>query len=177
MIVDKTIRLRQGELSKKEARRLFTKLRFFDGDRNEVTPWRILKNGIELPRGAWAHLPEHVIFEDRRIQPERRSKATLRSNVVLDYQGPDKSYQGQREALKAILDEEQGLVIAQPGWGKTQVALAFICEINTPTLVLVHTEDIFNQWVKYAREAIPNVRVGTVRGDHWTVGDITVARR
>lgn len=172
MIVSKTIKLRASELTKREWTRLFTKLTFFDDERNEVKAYRLLNGGVELPRGAWALLPDHVTYYDERVMPGREE---FEHTITLDYQGPDKSFEGQRRALEAMYREEQGLIIAQPGWGKSQVACVFAAEVGTPTLVLVHTEDILEQWTKYVRETIPDAEVGRIQGSVWQEGDVTIA--
>jgi superfamily II DNA or RNA helicase len=175
VIVSKYIDLKRDELSEREWRRLFSKLTFFDADQREVKSYRLLKGGrVRIPRGAWSLLPNHVEYEDRRIRP---SGASLTFGGTLDYSDADVAFEGQQDALRAILDQEQGLVIAQPGFGKTMVALAAICEMKTPTLVLVHTKDVFDQWTDYAAKWIPGVRLGEIQGqpDKWVHGDIDVA--
>jgi superfamily II DNA or RNA helicase len=73
---------------------------------------------------------------------------------TLDAKLPDKSFSGQQEALEACLREEQGIIVRPPGTGKTQIALALIAAVETPCIVFVHTEDIFNQWIEYAQKAL-----------------------
>jgi superfamily II DNA or RNA helicase len=175
VIVNKTILIHANELREKEWRKLLASLTFFDADRNEVHAYRRRKGGwVELPRGAWTLLPDHVEYEDRRIEPERRS---LTFDRVLDYKDADKSFEGQTDALKTMLEQEQGLVIAQPGFGKTNVALAFICQVKTPGIVFVHTQDIFDQWVEFAEAAVPGIKIGKIQGDpyDWTHGDLDIA--
>jgi superfamily II DNA or RNA helicase len=74
-----------------------------------------------------------------------------------------------------MLEHEQGIVVAQPGWGKTNVALAFAAVVKTPTLVLVHTEDIMQQWIDRAAEVIPDAKIGVIRGKESRIGDVTIS--
>lgn len=173
MIVGSTIVLDPGELSRQEWTRLFTKLTFLDSDRREVHSYRVLDGGrVQVPRGAWAHLPEHVVYQDERIAPHRD---LLTFERELDTSSEERSFSGQQDALDRMLAEQQGIVIAQPGFGKTTVALSFLCAVETPGFVIVHTEDLFEQWVADIRKLIPEATVGRMQGNAWTVGDITVA--
>ena len=172
MIVDRTIRLGRDELSEREWRQLFTKLTFFDADRNQVKAYRLTNTGVEIPRGAWNLLPDHVEYEDRRVCPVPKGRLTFRG--TLDSSTPDKSFTGQGEALGACLQHEQGIVIRPPGTGKTQIGLALVAAVDTNCIVFVHTEDIFNQWVEYAEKSL-GFKPGQVRGEEWQVKQLTIA--
>jgi superfamily II DNA or RNA helicase len=166
MIVSSVIDLKASELTEREWRQLFTKLSFVDAEGRDVRAYQLRKGGhVRIPRGAWALLPDRVRYLDRRVSPSRRS---LTFEAVLDRPG-------QSEALTAALREEQGIVVAQPGFGKTMVALGIIEQVETPWLVLVHTEDIFNQWIDYATKFFMSIDVGSIQGRYWSMGDITVA--
>ncbi len=173
MIVNSTITLKAAELSEREWVKLFTKLTFFDAKQQQVTTYKRLSGArVEIPRGAWSLLPDHVRYVDERVCPPRAPrKGGVRFRHTLGAEGRT----GQVEAFQACLREEQGLVIAQPGFGKTQVALAVVAEVKTPWIVFVHTEDIFNQWVEYAARAMPSAKVGTIQGSQWVRGDLTIA--
>jgi superfamily II DNA or RNA helicase len=41
-----------------------------------------------------------------------------------------------------------------------------IAAVETPCVVLVHTEDIFNQWVDYAQKALA-YKPGYIQGERW----------
>jgi superfamily II DNA or RNA helicase len=158
LIVRSDLRLARDELSEGEWRKLFKRLTFYDADRNEVKAYRILKGGtVRLHRGAWALLPDHVEYVDKRVCPPAVARRVLHFTRTLDAPG----FSGQTDALDAAMEEEQGLVIAQPGFGKTQVALAFISKVKTPTIVFVHTKDILDQWMQYAKAALPDADIGS----------------
>jgi superfamily II DNA or RNA helicase len=169
LIVRSDLRLARDELSEGEWRKLFKRLTFYDADRNEVKAYRILKGGtVRLHRGSWALLPDHVEYVDKRVCPDGHRYA---SKVRLDAPG----FSGQNDALDSIFEQEQGLVIAQPGFGKTQVALAFIATVKTPTIVFVHTKDIFDQWMQYAKSALPDIPLGFISEGTWNVRPLTIA--
>lgn len=175
MIVDSYLTLKLSELSKGEWRKLRRKLTYTDADRREWECWRPLpsRGEIRLPRGAWNLLPGKIEYTDRRVcpyHPERDFKRELDATL------PDgRSFEGQVKAVRVMMEQEQGLIVAQPGFGKTNVALAFCAVIETNALILVHTEDILQQWISNIQEAIPDAKIGVIRGDEESIGDITVS--
>jgi superfamily II DNA or RNA helicase len=175
MEVASYIEIKPDELSRAEWDRLFKALRYGDNNGRIYEPWRYVpeKGAFRLPRGAWNHLPDHIVYDDRRVCPVAPA---MDFKVELDAELEDgRKFEGQKAALKSMFTQEQGLIVAQPGFGKTQVALAFVARCETRTLVLVHTEDILNQWVDYARMAIPGIPIGIIRQDEAHVGLLTVA--
>jgi superfamily II DNA or RNA helicase len=178
--VGTTIRIPIADLEERDLRKLHRRLTFAvedDGQLKIVTVYREhpTRHFIEFPRGAWQWVPNYITLEDKRTCPIKRG---LRFAVELDATLPDgRSFSGQRDALEAMREAEQGMVVMQPGRGKTQIALAFAAQCNTRTLVLVHTEDILQQWVDYTQKAIPSLadKVGVIRGKTHEVGHITIA--
>jgi len=52
----------------------------------------------------------------------------------------------QEQALSDIVDQDLGVLVAPTGAGKTVMACALIARLGTPTLVLVHTKPLAEQW-------------------------------
>lgn len=166
MIVSSVIDLQAAELSEREWRKLFASLTFLDKEGHEVKTYKRLNGArVRVPRGAWSMLPDHVLYTDKRVFPKRGS--ILRYNVELR---PE-----QKPAWEACIDQEQGLVIAQPGFGKTMIALHVVAAVRTHWIVFVHTQDIFDQWCDYAEKYLRDIKVGKIQGQKWTTGDLTVA--
>lgn len=164
------------ELSKREWQALEKKLTYMRGDNEIVTAYRklVTKGVYHLPRGAWSLLPNSIRYRDRRTFPPMPE---LNFILKLNDLKRDKRFKGQEEAVAAMFENEQGLVIRPPGTGKTQIALGFAARCKTRTLVIVHTEDILQQWVEYVGNAIPELdgEVGIVRGKRCDIGHITIA--
>lgn len=85
----------------------------------------------------------------------------------------------QKEAVTAVIDESSygGSVLCAPtGSGKTVMALHIIAERAVPTLIVVHTKALLQQWV----EAIKNTfsynedMIGVIGGGKYSVKQITV---
>jgi superfamily II DNA or RNA helicase len=126
---------------------------------------------IRIPRGAKYLLNGHAV-DDLRSKPELPE---LNFTVKLDDVEKDERFKGQSAAVAAMFEHEQGQIIRPPGTGKTQIALAFIAACKTRTLVLVHTKDILDQWVTYAKAAIPGVEIGIIQGRRVEIGHLTIA--
>jgi superfamily II DNA or RNA helicase len=176
VIVGKTLRIGISELSASDWKRLEKKLTYENGQGDVVISYRrLLTRGIyELPRGAWFLMPDEITYQDERVCPPMPE---LDFTLTLDDTDKDPRFAGQIDAVKSMFEQEQGLVIRPPGTGKTQIASAFAAKCRTRTLVLVHTEDILNQWIESVENAIPELKgqVGVIRGATCKIGHITIA--
>lgn len=104
-------------------------------------------------------------FDDQVLDlfpcPELKSKARLR-----DYQ---------EEALRAWLRAgKRGVVVLPTGAGKTIVAMAAISYVNAPTLIVVPTIDLIEQWRTNLKKDF-KVEVGVYGGGENVLKAITVA--
>jgi len=176
MIVDRVLHIPIPELSRTQWEKLEQKLTYVTPDGDMVISYRRLVTQGEylLPRGAWNLLPDDIEYWDRRTKPQM---PVLDFTLKLDDVAKDPRYEGQTEALESMFREEQGLIIRPPGTGKSQIGCAFAAMCGTRTLVLVHTEDILQQWVNFIEHSIPELKgkVGVIRGTTCKIGHITVA--
>ena len=58
-----------------------------------------------------------------------------------------------------------GVISLQTGGGKTVCALYIASRLKLPTLVLVHSGFLKDQWVERIQAFLPKARIGTVQGD------------
>lgn len=173
MIVGSKISIGYDELPERRWSKLLKELTFVNGNQEVVECYRQLytKEKFLIPRGAW-HYVHDLDYVDRRVKP--RAKFHSNFQVELDAVHLDKRFAGQSAAVGAMLDYEQGQIIRPPGTGKSQIVLAFVSMCGTPALVIVHTEDILQQWVEYAQEAMPDIEIGVIRGKEHEVGQLTI---
>jgi superfamily II DNA or RNA helicase len=173
VIVSSQLTVGFDELSDGEWESLLRKLTFpLNGDAVVCYRRLLTKRCYKLPRGAWNLLPNSITYHDRRVCPPAK---VYDFTVKLDDTSKDERFSGQSEAVEAMFENEQGLLIRPPGTGKTQIALAFAAKCKTKTLVLVHTEDILQQWVKATENAIPDAPVGVIRQGEYRLGHVTIA--
>ena len=175
MIVDNILTVERDELTRKQWAKLMARLTFTDADGRDFHCFRVRKRSgtVEIPRGAW-YLPEfeHVVYEDRRSCPPMPE---LDFTLKLDDISKSKNFKGQSEAVAAMLKQEQGLIVRMPGSGKSQIILNFVAKCRTRSLVIVHTHDLIEQWMMYAKRAIPDVDIGLIQGPNYKIGHLTIA--
>lgn len=84
---------------------------------------------------------------------------------------------GQQHSVEAMVDWFQGgafggLLEAKTGTGKTVMATIIASLLQTPTLIVIHKEDLADQWKALLRGPLfPGGRVGHVQGDVWDYED------
>ena len=140
-------------------------LRFYDQTR---------EGGLILPRGTMGHLIRHCQNDGiaYRIEDHRRSLPL----IDFTFTGLLKPFQ--QAAIDAMMPKHFGTLSAPTGSGKTVMALFMIAERRQPALIIVHTQDLADQWVKRIETFldIPQSDIGRIGGGKKTTGDrITVA--
>jgi superfamily II DNA or RNA helicase len=83
----------------------------------------------------------------------------------------------QEEAVDGMLRKDFGTLAAPTGSGKTVMALAMIAARSQPTLVIVHTKELVNQWIERISSflSIPAAEIGIIGDGKKTIGEyITV---
>jgi superfamily II DNA or RNA helicase len=96
--------------------------------------------------------------------------------VEFTFNGTLRPYQDR--AATAILKRRFGVAQMPTGAGKTIVALYIIAIRGQPTLIIVHTKELLNQWVDRIHSflGIPVDEIGIIGGGKMRIGDrITVA--
>ena len=84
----------------------------------------------------------------------------------------------QKAAVEALGPKHFGTFSAPTGSGKTIMALALIADRRQPTLIIVHTQDLADQWVNRVETFlnIPEAEIGRIGGGKKKIGThITVA--
>jgi len=97
---------------------------------------------ITFPRGWTRHavraLQSHFCRFD--VQDCRRELAP----VFYEFRGQLRGYQ--KGAVNELCGRDHGVLEAATGSGKTVMAIAIIARRQQPTLILVHTKELLNQW-------------------------------
>ena len=135
---------------------------------------RMPDGGLILPRGYMGQLIrrckkdgiEYLIHDNRR---------TL-SLLDFTFTGMLKPFQ--KTAVEALGPKHFGTFSAPTGSGKTIMALALIADRRQPTLIIVHTQDLADQWVNRVETFlnIPETEIGRIGGGKKKIGThITVA--
>jgi len=129
---------------------------------------------ISLPRGFLTKLtefldeskiPYNVSDERPDFKKEKfSSNITLRTNQEL--------------AVEKALKHDSGVIVAPAGSGKTIIGLETIAERKIPALILVHRQQLLDQWIERIGSflGIPKTQIGQYTGRKKKIGkQITVA--
>lgn len=120
---------------------------------------------MRLPRGLVAEIlklyPGATIHDETLTAPTEFNSSTI---ILKDYQ---------QDVLNALLEKNQGVLVAPPGSGKTVVGIELIIRRGQRSLVLVHTLDLLRQWQDRFRQ-FTDIEPGVIQGDTFEVRPVTI---
>jgi hypothetical protein len=134
-----------------------------------------LVHHVALPRGCMADIK--TLLQAHSIKPEIRDERFAGTRIEARFQGQLRSLQ--QEAVSKIIDHDDGIFCAPTAFGKTAVAAWLIAERRVNTLILVHRQQLLDQW--HERLAmfldLPSNAVGQIGGgkiDRTGIVDVAV---
>lgn len=101
-----------------------------------------LANHIALPRGSLGDA--RGILERHSIEVRLRDERATGLRIGVEFHGSLRAHQ--TEAVNAIVAHDEGVVCAPTAFGKTAVAAWLVAQRNVPTLVLMHRQQLLDQW-------------------------------
>ena len=105
-------------------------------------------------------------FEDYVLSPMKGSIGTASLKPLRSYQ---------EEAVEAWLKAgKRGIIVLPTGTGKTIIAIKIIAQLNEPTLVVVPTLELLEQWRLELSKAL-NINVGVIGGGSRELSFVTVS--
>ena len=97
---------------------------------------------IAVPRGC---LTETLaLLEAHKIRPEVRDERYAGTAIEAEFQGQLRPFQ--EEAVAKIIAHDEGILCAPTAFGKTAVAAWLIAKRKVNTLVVVHRQQLLDQW-------------------------------
>jgi hypothetical protein len=97
---------------------------------------------IAVPRGC---LTETLaLLESHKIRPEVRDERFAGTAIEVEFQGQLRPLQ--EEAVAKITSQDEGILCAPTAFGKTAVAAWLIAKRKMNTLVVVHRQQLLDQW-------------------------------
>ncbi len=130
--------------------------------------------GLVVPRGFIGQLLK--IASSAGIRPEIIDRRRTLPNVNFTFAGTLKPFQ--EGAVNIMLSKDFGTLSAPTGSGKTVMALKIIAERKQPTLIIVHTKELLNQWIDRIETflGIPRNEIGVIGGGKKKIGEkVTIA--
>ncbi len=129
---------------------------------------------IIIPRGFISEIiqfckTEKIPFKiiDKRT---KKKEINITSSIALRPQ--------QKEVLERLDKKDFGVVVAPPNSGKTVIGLELIARKRQPTLILVHRNQLFDQWMDRIQSflRIPKDKIGQIGNQKNKIGkEITIA--
>lgn len=133
--------------------------------------FRLIKEGeqtVSLPRGflhrLTTFLDENNLPYDVNHTSPTRTNVKFKSKIVLK--------DNQEQLVQSALDTAQGVLVAPPGSGKTMMGLELIARQQKPALILVHRQQIYDQWIDRIQKhlGIAKAHIGRVSSGKKSVG-------
>src|SRR5256884_3824590 len=111
--------------------------------RSTLFPYTTLfRSHIAVPRGC---LAETLALPDsHKIRPEVRDDRFAGTPIEAEFQGQLRPFQ--EEAVAKITAHNEGILCAPTAFGKTAVAAWLIAKRKVNTLVVVHRQQLLDQW-------------------------------
>jgi superfamily II DNA or RNA helicase len=126
-----------------------------------------------LPRGAKKKVEKILTKWDCVLQPVRDKMLRFPpANFKLTERSVLRPYQ--EDAVKALVQEGNGTIRGPCGSGKTVILIAAIAAINQPTLVIVHSRTLAQQW-RAALNAWLGFQPGSIESGKRVIRPVTVA--
>jgi superfamily II DNA or RNA helicase len=97
---------------------------------------------VALPRGCLSEII--ALLEAHGIRPEVRDERFVGTPIEVEFQGELRPFQ--LEAVSKITRHDEGILCAPTAFGKTAVAAWLIANRKVNTLVMVHRQQLLDQW-------------------------------
>ncbi|MDY0222912.1 MAG: DEAD/DEAH box helicase family protein [Desulfobacterium sp.] len=128
--------------------------------------------GLVVPRGFAARA--YHICKEHGEEVDPIDNRLVFDPVPFTFNGKLKPFQA--EAVEVIQRYESGVLSSTTGSGKTVMGLYIIAERKQPTLIIVHTKELLNQWIDRIEQflGIPADEMGVIgAGSPWGTGSLS----
>jgi superfamily II DNA or RNA helicase len=117
---------------------------------------------VALPRGCLDAIIDLLVANG--IRPQLRDERCIGTLIGTQFLGTLTAEQ--HSAADVLLSHDTGVLAATTAFGKTVVACKLIAERGTNTLILVHRQQLLDQWVARLRTFldVDGAHIGVIRG-------------
>lgn len=139
-----------------------------------IQTWREKGGELSVPRGGLPRVRGALLAAglDYKVEDRRSGGAQCRAMRHLV-----PLYPFQKSAAAALLERQQGILRAGTGSGKSTVLLSLVAAVGVPSMVIVHSGALHEQWFDRARGelGLNEAEVGVWRGGSTKLRPITIA--
>ena len=113
------------------------------------------------------YLPRY--FGEEHFGVAKEMKLTEGDNISVAFNGELREHQwgpvnSYLDKVRATSTGGGGLLDLPCAFGKTSLSLYILSQLKKKTLVLVHKEFLFNQWIERIQQFLPGARIGKIQG-------------
>jgi len=113
------------------------------------------------------YLPRY--FGEEHFGVAKEMKLTEGDNISVAFNGELREHQwgpvnSYLDKVRATTTGGGGLLDLPCAFGKTSLSLYILSQLKKKTLVLVHKEFLFNQWIERIQQFLPGARIGKIQG-------------
>jgi len=161
----------------------FPNPQYFEKERLGYSTWKtsqfiktleIVENGILTPAGFLENIKEFAKNNDLKLSVKDQQVF----NKPIRFSSKLKLKPEQQKIARKLLKQNRIVLEAEPGFGKTIVALYCMKRRKKPTLIIVHTRPLLHQWRKRIEEwfVLKEKDIGIIGEGKWQIGKkVTVA--
>jgi superfamily II DNA or RNA helicase len=119
----------------------------------------------------YIYVPKHYGIQEYGAYPETMRDVAETDANYWEFSGAIRPTQ--QVVVDSFLKPQphDGIISLQTGGGKTVCALYIASQLRLPTIVLVHSTFLRDQWIERIQAFLPNARIGTVQGETIDIDD------
>lgn len=136
-----------------------------------VKPQFVQRYAVYKESDEFIYLPKHYGIENYGVPTTSFRDVSPTQDKYWEFAGQIRP--AQQPVVDSFLKPEphDGILSLQTGGGKTVCGLYIASQLKLPTLVLVHSGFLKDQWVERIKAFLPKARIGTVQGDVMDIED------
>ena len=131
-----------------------------------------VENAVRFPvfriSDKFLYIPKYHGINKFGLPNEKNIKEQDGLNIEFEFKGNLRDYQKPTcdLILNHLKEKQSGLASIYTGWGKTCAALWLTYQMKRKTLIVVHTDNLLNQWKERITDflGIPSEEVGIIQG-------------
>mgnify|MGYP003922649839 FL=1 len=129
---------------------------------NNATGFKVYRESVSK-----YYVPRY--FGEATFGKAKEHKISGGDDIELDFKGQlrDNQWTPVNSYIDKVTKEGDGgcgLLDLPCGFGKTSLSLYILSKLKKKTLVLVHKEFLFNQWIERIQQFLPDARIGKIQG-------------